>query len=158
MWCLIGQHMLPSNRQGDLLNHGDDHLGSWMCHALPSCRKITHHRIALRGRQKAEESSGSHANEVHNASLSCWELGRAKHHLPCHCLHAGVRSSWLFWHTGSVFVSKLRSIYLALQLHHKSRSSWNLLQNRGRVDNTRFWFASRRHLNSHSCTPLTIFS
>ncbi len=133
-----------AQQQTRQLNHGEDHLGSWMCHAVPSCRKITHHSAALRGRQKAKESSSSHANEAHKASLLCWELGRANHHLPFHCLHAGVRSAWLSA-TRTLFVCHSGGQFIWLCSCIKILSSQNWLEHRGRVENTYMLLASRCH-------------
>lgn len=106
------------------------------------------------GRQKAEESSGSRASEVHNASLLCWEPGTGESP-PALSLSARWGS---VWHTGSVFVSKSSPIYLALQLHHKSSSSQNWLHHRGWVENTYFWLAGRCHIKWYTRKPHTYFS
>lgn len=45
-------------------------------------------------------------------------LGRANHHLPFHCLHAGVQSAWLSRTLTVVLFQSGGQFILALQLHH----------------------------------------
>lgn len=85
--------------------------GSWMCHAVPSCRKITHHSAALRGRQKAAESSGSRANKVHNASLLCWAPGTGESPPALSLSTCWGSVGMAVSRTDCGFVSKWRSIY-----------------------------------------------
>lgn len=81
--------MLPSNRQGDSLNRGEDHLGSRMCHAVPSCGEMSHHPAALGGRQKAEVSCAV-PRWFTMSHYDVEKLGQAELHLPVECLQAGV--------------------------------------------------------------------
>lgn len=122
-----------------------------------SCRKITHHRSALWGRQKAEENSGSRANKVHNNSLLCWESGTGESPPALSLSTRWGSVGMAVWHTDTVFVSKSRSIHLALQLHHKSSSSQNWLHHKGRAENIYFWLAGRCHLKLHTRTAHTYF-